>query len=245
MQVNAVWLPGVLRQVALGVLSGYVPSSDSVLSSVVWIVVSMMWEASMENKAHVLGPWSGFTMAKWSSSVPDVWAGLVRVGREEMVEHAHVHVERGKSVFWVRLGVDWDFSRRAAGQAGPSLVRDGAWSSDGLGYGGGIISSKVLSPPTCGIMCHHCLHVLSLCRGGLSPGSPTARTSLACWCYAPVQERLPPETPLFGAVPAVPAPPRGWRRRRVWAAAALPAPQVVAGRLPVNIYQLYTHTGSC
>ena len=26
-----------------------------------------------------------------------------------MIEHAHVRVERGKSVYWVGLGVDWGF----------------------------------------------------------------------------------------------------------------------------------------
>ena len=56
------------------------------------MAVPMMKDGDLGMKAHVIGSWSGVTIARWTTSVPDVWAGLFRVGRQTMVEHAHVRI---------------------------------------------------------------------------------------------------------------------------------------------------------
>ena len=108
-EIDARWVQGVQRHVAFGVICGHVPASDIVASSAVWKAVSLMRDEDLGMKAHVIGSWSGVTMSEWSMLAPDVWAGLFRTGRRDMIEHAHVRVERGNSVYWVGLGVYWGF----------------------------------------------------------------------------------------------------------------------------------------
>ena len=95
------------RHVAFGVICGHVPASDIVSSSAVWKAVCLIRHEDLGTKAHVIGSWSGVTMAKWSMLAPDVRTGLFRTERRDMIEHADVRIERGKSVYWVGLGVDW------------------------------------------------------------------------------------------------------------------------------------------
>ena len=64
--------------------------------------------------------------------VLDVWAGLFQADRRDMIGHAHVRVARGKAVYWVGLGVDWDFW----GEWQDGRVHLWCGTGDGLEYGG-------------------------------------------------------------------------------------------------------------